>query len=194
MDKQKQMIEEMAKDMLDYGMEGYPTFDSVFTETKLREQVFNVFLGYAERLIKKGYRKIPEGTVVLTKEEYKRYERIEKIIKLAKREKALGYEVKNGKLYYFTNMLEGFEYEFKDLQEICDALNHYNEEFLGLDERLAFWQGKAEEIRKETAEKFAGMAKARLDERELKAGCSADILFAKECVDEICKEITEGKV
>lgn len=68
MDKQKQ-IEEMAKDMLDYGMGKYPTGESVFTETKLREQFYYVFLTYAEYLIKKGYCKIPEGAVVLTKEE-----------------------------------------------------------------------------------------------------------------------------
>lgn len=63
-------IEEMAKDMLEYGMEKYPTGESVFTETKLREQFYHVFLTYAEYLINKGYRKIPEGVVVLTREDY----------------------------------------------------------------------------------------------------------------------------
>lgn len=66
----EQMIEEMAKDMLEYGMEKYPTCESVFTEIKLREQFYHVFLTYAEHLIKKDYRKIPEGAVVLTREEY----------------------------------------------------------------------------------------------------------------------------
>ena len=137
----------------------------------------------------KGLCKIPEGAVVLTEKEYKRYERIEKIIKLAKREKANGYEVRNGKLYYFSNMLDGFEYEFKDLQEICDAANHYNEEFWALDQRLAFWQGKAEETRKETAEKFAERVKMAFyyEFDELIPSIMADK------IDEICKEITEGK-
>ena len=75
MDKQ---IEEMAKDMLDYGMEKYPTGDSAFTETTLMEQFYPVFLTYAEHLIGKGYRKIPENAVVLTKEEYERLLKIEK--------------------------------------------------------------------------------------------------------------------
>lgn len=187
MDKQKQ-IEELKKDIairmamakgvagsMNNGVEGW----------------------LSEYLIEKGYRKIPEGAVVLTEKEYKSYERIEKIIKLAKMEKAIGYEVKNGKLYYFSNILEGLEYEFKDLQEICNALNHYNEEFWGLDQRLAFWQGKAEETRKETAEKFAERLKnevlnfcGTVEENGYfergKRGFCHDI-------DEIAKEITEVK-
>lgn len=69
MDKQNQ-IEEMAKDMLDFGTATYPTSDSVFTEQKLREQFYQVFLAYAEHLVYKGYCKILEGAVVLTREEY----------------------------------------------------------------------------------------------------------------------------
>ena len=143
---------------------------------------------------------IPENAVVLTDKEYKRYARIEKIIKLAKMEKANGYEVKNGKLYYFSNMLGGCEIEFKDLQEICDALNHYNEEFWGLDQRLTFWKGKAEKVGKETAEKFAERLKHRLDNEcdTIYEKVSYSCMYGferKECfeiIDEICKVITEG--
>ena len=170
-DKQKQ-IEEMAQCKNNFGFTcgecSYKT--SVCERYKLAEELYNA-----------GYRKIPEGSVVLTDKEYKRYARIEKIIKLAKMEKANGYEVKNGKLYYFTNMLEGFEYEFKDLQEICDAANHYNEEFFGLQQRLDFWKGKAETTAKETAEKFAERMK-RIFKFE----------SHQQWIDEICKEITEG--
>ena len=175
MDKQKQ-IEELEKDIavrmamakgvagsMNNGVEGW--------------------LG--EHLIAKGWIKPAENAVVITEKEFQRYERIEKIIKLAKMEKANGYEVKNGKLYYFSNMLGGCEIEFKDLQEICDMANHYNEEFYGLDQRLTFWKSKAEEARKETAEKFAEMLKARLN-------IPIDYLDEKD-IDEICKEITEGK-
>lgn len=181
MDTQKQ-IEEMAKiihkhfQYLKSDWEEYTKFD----------------LSLAYALQWNGYRKIPEGAVVLTREEYKRYERIEKIIKLAKMEKANGYEVKNGKLYYFSNMLGGCEIEFKDLQEICDMANHYNEEFWGLDQRLTFWKGKAETAGKETAEKFAEMVSKAF----IGLNC-IDIDEWNWCqnkIDEICKEITEGKV
>lgn len=181
MDKQKQ-IEEMKKDIavrmamakcvtgsMNNGVEGW----------------------LSEYLIGKGWAKIPEGAVVLTEKKYQRYNRIEKIIKLAKREKANGYEVKNGKLYYFSNMLGGCEIEFKDLKEICDMANHYNEEFWGLDQRLAFWQGKAETIGKETAEKFAEKFKEKMAEVWGGLGKIPTIEFA--IIDEVCKEITEGK-
>lgn len=79
-------------------------------------------------------------------------------------------------------MLNGCEIEFKDLQEICDMANHYNEEFWGLDQRITFWKGKAETVRKETAEKFA---------ERLKEKFAYDIERCKE-VDEIAKEITGG--
>lgn len=154
-----------------------------------------------ERLYNAGYRKIHEGAVVLTEKEYRRYERIEKTIKLAKREKAIGYEVKNGKLYYFSNLLEGFECEFKDLQEVCEMANHYLEEFYGLDQRLTFWKGKAETTEQETAEKFAG----RLKDEYLPiiSGYFSDSETEKEqelnrllceMTDEILKEIKEGKL
>ena len=186
MDKQKQ-IEELKETLRRRCAEGEVAF-CIDADCYLCEAKF---------LINAGYRKIPEGAVVLTREEYKRYERIEKIIKLAKMEKANGYEVKNGKLYYFSNMLEGCEIEFKDLQEICDMANHYNEEFWGLDQRLTFWKGKAETARKETAEKFAEMAKARATAREHRFYQGREYVvyhIVDESFDEICKVITEGKV
>lgn len=209
MDKKKQ-IEEMARDF------GNAQYRCNKDSLCCKECILGgdcIPYEYARVAYNAGYRKIPENAVVLTEKEYKRYERIEKIIKLAKREKANGYEVKNGKLYYFTNMLNGFEYEFKDLQEICDAANHYNEEFWGLEQRLTFWQGKVEETRKETAEKFAEKLKAKLNEwlednEDLNGKIDFGIamieligvksldgeVIAESLIDEICKEITEGKV
>ena len=69
MDKKKQ-IEEMAKALLNFGMATYPTGDSAFTETKLRDSFYHVFLTYAEHLYNAGYRKIPENAVVLKQEEW----------------------------------------------------------------------------------------------------------------------------
>ena len=143
----KQMIEEMAKDMVDYGMDGYPTFDSVFMETKLREQIFHVFLGYAERLIKKGYRKIPEGGCVLSKEEY---DGKEIVVEMSGGHKL---RLSVGKFCEMSKILE-------------------------------------EQTRKETAEKFAEKVKEiAKDKLELYGWQMVDI----DDIDEICKELTEGK-
>ena len=185
MDKQKQ-IEEMAKDL--YRIQTYAIIDIYPCAQKQPNELV------AEHLVRWGYCKIPEGAVVLTEKEYKRYERIEKTIRLAKMYKALGFEVKNGKLYYYSNLLEGCEIEFKNLQEICDMANHYLEEFCSLDQRISYWQGEAKTIKKKMVDKFAERAKEKVKERYKLLGsctCYGDIEYE---IDEICKEITEGKV
>lgn len=37
---------------------------------------------------------------------------------------ARGFAVKDGKLMYITNILDGCRHEFKDIHEICDELNN----------------------------------------------------------------------
>ena len=191
MDKQKQ-IEEMAKaiDGIWHTKNTCP-FDTKcpYWGGKVRFTCNDCLR--ANVLIEAGYRKIPENAVVLTEKEYNRYARIENIIKLAKMEKANGYEVKNGKLYYFSNMLGGCEIEFKDLQEICDMANHYNEEFWGLDQRITFWKGKAETIRKETAEKFAEMVMHKIND-EFMDYRNEEFSELGRIVNTVCKELTEG--
>lgn len=189
--KQKQ-IEEMAKIILEASCKGSECANCEFVKRVEEAKITCLCL---KSLYNAGYRKIPENdAVVLTEKEYQRYERIEKIIKLAKMEKAIGYEVKNGKLYYFTNMLEGFEYEFKDLQEICDTANHYNEEFFGLQQRLDFWKGKAEETRKETAEKFAEEVEMWKRKAIFYYNLAKDSGIYCIVDGEIAKEFTEGNV
>ncbi|MBQ7912960.1 MAG: hypothetical protein IJ308_04335 [Clostridia bacterium] len=85
----------------------------------------------AEVLYKLGYRKIPEGAVVLTREEFS--EKIENT-----------------------------------------------------------WLNCQEFTRKETAEKFAEMAKAKKKYITSKSYNTCEVVFIKD-IDEICKEFTEGK-
>lgn len=35
-----------------------------------------------------------------------------------------GFVVKDGKILYGTNILDGYRHEFKDIHEICDELNN----------------------------------------------------------------------
>jgi len=165
MDKQKQ-IEEMAKDMLDYGMEGYSTFDSAFTETKLREQIFHVFLGYAERLIEKGWTQIPENAVVLTKKEqvlrdYEHYN--------------LGYETHKQESQKIEEYIETLLKHMNDLEnELLIARKKTAEKFA---ERL-----------KEKLEENSPIAGYDLEDLEF------DGETIQECIDEICKEFTDKVV
>lgn len=59
--------------------------------------------------------------------------------------KAQGYKVENGKLVYFSNMLNGYKHEYKGLQDICEEMNGLLKKFDSYEEQLAFWKGKAEE-------------------------------------------------
>lgn len=46
----------------------------------------------------------------------KKYENIDDIVR--------GFIVKDGKILYVTNILDGYRHEFKDIHEICDELNN----------------------------------------------------------------------
>lgn len=81
MEEKKNLIEEMANYMLEYGIEKYHQGVSASVSAKLREEFYRVFLTYAGALIDIGYRKISEGAVVLTKEEYEDLKRGVKTIR-----------------------------------------------------------------------------------------------------------------
>ena len=75
----------------------------------------------ADRLFENGYRKIPEDNIRETVEkpidtQKREYENIDDIVR--------GFVVKDGKLMYVTNILDGCRHEFKDIYEICDELNN----------------------------------------------------------------------
>ena len=59
--------------------------------------------------------------------------------------KAQGYKVENGKLVYFSNMLNGYKHQYKDLQEICEEMNGFLKKFDSYEEQLIFWKGKVEQ-------------------------------------------------
>lgn len=58
--------------------------------------------------------------------------------------KARGFKVENGKLVYFTNILEGYRHEFKDLQEICKEMNGMMEKHDSYMAQIEFWKCDAE--------------------------------------------------
>ena len=123
----------------------------------------------AETFAENDYEKVHEGAVVLTGEEYK------KLI-------ADSYNLKRLYEQYPYRVLVGF-----NSMVFSQDHEHYEKLFDDIEKRIS------EEIRKETAEKFAERAKELLDKQE--KGWSANMIWiitAKNCIDEICKEITEG--
>lgn len=85
----------------------------------------NLFKGstykLAEDLYNAGYRKISEDNICEAVEKpvdtsNRKYESIDGIVS--------GFVVKDGKILYGTNILDGYRHEFKDIHEICDELNN----------------------------------------------------------------------
>ena len=187
----KQMIEEMAKDL--YG--------HICGKTKCEECNYNgdnvILSKYcpdylrAKQLVEKGYRKIPVGAVLLTREEHKKYLAF-KIIEPQVR----GCLDRERKLEKQVRELD------KELNLAKSVLSHDDEM------PLAKWE---QTIRKETAEKFAERLKPKLceflddnedyDGKIDKAICFIEVIgviandgeiISLGIIDEICKEITEG--
>lgn len=129
MDKKKQ-IEEMAYELTQYEYslcKRLPKNECLLT-SKIHAQVCCDYCKIAEFLINAGYRKIPEGAVVLTKEEAKQ---------------VYGTVKAHGEL-------------LKDLQEAKSVFEKEMEE--AQKEFVKQFEEHEKEVRKETAEKFAEMA------------------------------------
>lgn len=75
------------------------------------------------------------------------YENIDDIVR--------GFVVKDGKIMYVTNILDGYRHEFKDIYEICDELNNDMKEIDRLMESNNHLRFQLEECKKSTVKEFA---------------------------------------
>lgn len=106
----------------------------------------------AERLFENGYRKpskdniceIAEKSVDTQKREY---ENIDDITR--------GFVVKDGKILYVTNILDGYRHEFKNIHEICDELNNNMKKIDRLMELNNHLRFQLKECKKLTVKEFA---------------------------------------
>lgn len=136
----EQQIEEMTQDFINFGI-----------TTRQGVEAF------AEILYNAGYRKIPEDNICEAVEKpvntpKRKYESIDDIVR--------GFVVKDGKLMYVTNILDGCKHEFKDIYEICDELNNDMKEIdrlMELNNHLRFQLGelKAENNSLKRVDEFA---------------------------------------
>ena len=100
----EQQIKEITQDFINFGI-----------TTRQGVEAF------AEILYNAGYRKIPEDNIRETVEKpvdtsKREYENIDDIVR--------GFVVKDGKILYVTNILDGCRHEFNDIYEICAELNN----------------------------------------------------------------------
>lgn len=121
----------------------------------------------ADRLFENGYRKIPEDNICEAVEKpvntpKRKYESIEDIVR--------GFVVKDGKILYVTNILDGCRHEFKDIHEICDEMNAMMKQLDSLTELSDYLKAMNKEIRDNTAQEILSqLAKMANRETSLKA-------------------------
>ena len=141
------------------------------------------FKDFAEILYNAGYRKIPEDNIRETVEKpvdtsKREYENIDDIVR--------GFVVKDGKLMYVTNILDGCRHEFKDIYEICDELNNDMKAIDRLTELNTYLRFQLGESKKLTVKEFAEKLKNVIHERDYVQGY-AEIGLIEE-IDELLKE------
>lgn len=120
----------------------------------------------AEALYNAGYRKIPEDNIRETVEkpvdtQKREYENIDDI--------ARGFVVKDGKLMFVTNILDGYRHEFKDIHEICDELNNDMKEIdrlIELNNHLRFQLDELKTREVQAVKEFAEKLKEYINEYE----------------------------
>lgn len=130
-----------------------------------------------------GYRKYPKNDICETTEKpvgtsKREYADIEDIVR--------GFIVKDGKILYVTNILDGCRHEFKDIHEICDELNNNMKEIDRLMELNNHLRFQLEECKKLTVKEFAEKLKNVIHERDYVQGY-AEIGLIEE-IDELLKE------
>lgn len=162
----KQMIEEMAKLVQGDMCGDVPCEECNYHgKMKILPRYCGVYL-IAEKLYNAGYRKIPEGAVVLTMEEKQEYESLVKLLIYDKPIKSRTYEfIKDTKDRIRKETAEKFAERLKE------KLNEWLEDNEDLDGKINFGIAQIELIGVKS-----------LDGE----------IIAESLIDEICKEITEG--
>lgn len=104
-----------------------------------------------------------------------------------------GFIVKDGKIMYVTNILNGCRQEFKDIHKICDELNNNMKEIDRLMEWNNYLRFQLEEIQKLTVKEFAAKLKKNTHNYYPSIDsycCSRHVVLVKD-IDELLKEYEE---
>lgn len=157
----------------------------------------------SKALYNAGYRKtftsdLASDTQKAYKEGYEKdiYEAVEKPVDISKRKYesiddiVRGFIVKDGKILYVTNILDGCRHEFKDIHEICDELNNNMKKIDRLMELNNHLRFQLEECKKSTVKEFAEKLKEKFDGYDATSynGYEEGFHDLQEEIDELLKE------
>lgn len=118
---------------------------------------------------------------------------IERLQKLQKPTGAGGFRIENGKVIYYSDMLNGYRHEFKDLDEIVKELNLYMHTDYKNIELITHYKNKAEtakaEAIKELAERLKeGEVYMRVEFPDTNLGTMAYVVLSDD-IDNLVKEM-----
>lgn len=118
---------------------------------------------------------------------------IERLQKLQKPTETSGYKIENGKVVFYSNMLNGYRHEYANLDEVVKDLNLMLHNGYTSDEVISHYKGKLQTAKSEAYREFCEKAiqtvteffdyQPHLDTKE-------DVLAH---TFRILKELTEGK-
>ena len=84
----------------------------------------------------------------------------ERLQKLQEPTKTSGFKIENGKVIFYTDILNGYRREYKDLEEIVKELNLYMHTDYKNIELISHYQHKAQTAKAEAVREFAERVKA----------------------------------
>ena len=127
---------------------------------------------------------------------------IERLHKLQKPTEASGFKIEDGKVVFYTNMLNGYRHELKDLDEVVEELNLMLQEAYKTDEIAGYLRALQEQYKTAKSEAIKEFAKKYKEYIKNFTGRFTDgmrftvnldaILFAVDFVaDKLVKEMTE---
>ena len=109
---------------------------------------------------------------------------IERLQKLQNPTGAGGFKVENGKVVYYSDVLNGYRHEYKDLDEIVKELNLYMHTDYKNLELISHYQHKAQTAKSEAIKEFA----ERLKEKRAGWGYPMFVLEI-DAIDNLVKEM-----
>ena len=114
---------------------------------------------------------------------------IERLQKLQKPTKTSGFIIQNGKVVFYSNMLNGYRHEYKDLDEVVKELNLMLQSCYKCDEVVSHYKGNLKIAKSEAYREFAGRFKQKYDKPLFYLGSYEQFMYE---VDNLVKELTES--
>lgn len=121
----------------------------------------------------------------------KEFERLHNLQKAAE---TSGFKIENGKVVFYSNMLNGYRHEYKDLDEVVKELNLLLQNAYKIDDVMLHYKAKAKTARFEAYKEFAERFKRYVTTAERKPSTilNYSAFGIVNMIDLVYKELTEG--